>query len=924
MKRSDFLRLSALGSLGLATRGFAIPADYAGIPAGIRPYLQVPRPDSMVVSWWSDAATSGTIEWGTSAASLTNTVAAATNMLGTNYHYHSGKISGLSPASYYYYRVRNGSTVSDTFRFRTPVPLGTKTGRLRVVVMGDNQIINENRYEKMIAGMKSKIEALHGVPIEEAVDFFLMPGDQVDSGTLEQYRHLHFKQCGLVSPNLPIMTTVGNHETYGGDSSLSLYSSLFFYEGLNYGGVASPGGEKYYSYQVANVAFLHTSSEHTGTEQKQWVRNFTDVLKTDTATDLCVSVVHRPYQAEQYVGDISSWFRNEVMSILAETDKHVLNIGAHHHLYARGQTREWPVYHIISGGSAWDQYWGASTEVDMDDVQKTVANWAWQLLEFDLEARTMEVTCYAEANVRLPAATRWNYNSRLIDRFHRKLGLAAPVTPSFVNPPAGTITLPVDLVSTPFTTGTAEVLNSSWFQVADDAGFTSLKIDRIRDVENLYGDTGAPLYEPVDTHAGVNILSYPLHANSLPNGTYHARVRHRDSNALWSGWSAATSFTVQGSVITQPSLKLPKSVYALNEDIFATFEGGPGNARDWVAIYSNPLSDGGQPDGGPGSRDWVYVSGTRAAGAPGTTNGTVKFPSATSTYLTTGLWSAYFLANDIYTQIVPKVDFYVGVRPLLVPTEVQYDEGETARINFSSAPGGAKDWIGIYRVGNNPGPASPSVRWSYAAMTSGALDFTGLEKGYYYATYLLNDGYFEISERVYFSVGQLISTVTMASGEIQAGEDFTVSFTNGPGIPKDWIGIFKQGDVPGDDVLTAYLYFAGATAGSVTFQLPDLPPGDYFAAMFINDSYTEVSNRFLFRVLGKPDLEFESVELAGNEMRLRWKSVSGKTYNIRKSTTGLSGWITVRSVVATGASTEEIVSVDRIAEPSCFFRVTDD
>ncbi len=49
--------------------------------------------------------------------------------------------------------------------------------------MGDNQIIGENRYERLIACAKAKIESLFGVPIEEAVDFILMPGDQVDVGT---------------------------------------------------------------------------------------------------------------------------------------------------------------------------------------------------------------------------------------------------------------------------------------------------------------------------------------------------------------------------------------------------------------------------------------------------------------------------------------------------------------------------------------------------------------------------------------------------------------------------------------------------------------------------------------------------------------------------------------------------------------------
>jgi hypothetical protein len=903
MTRSEFFRISALGSLGLATRTFALPESYTGIPAGIRPYLQTPRPDSIWVSWFSDNAPNGHIEWGTSPGSLTNTLSAALDVLGTGYHYHAGRITGLSPSTYYYYRVRNGTTASDTFRFRTPPPAGTKTGRLRVLVMGDNQIIGENRYEKLIACCKAKIETDYGKRIEEVIDFILMPGDQVDVGTLDHYRNLHFKQCGLISPNIPIMTTVGNHETYY-DTSLSLYGRIFRYDGISYAGIPGPEGEKYYAYQLANVAFIHSSSEHTGATQKQWLRSLVDALKTDATTDLCVSVVHRPYQAEQYVGDISGWFRSEIMPMLAETPKHVLNIGAHHHLYARGQTREWPIYHIISGGTAWDQYWGQSSEVDFDDVQKTVAHWAWQLLDFDLAAQTMDATCYAEANVKLPAATRWNYNSRIIDSFHRRLGLAAPQKPALTNTFSGPVTVPLELLGSPYQTSSGEALNSTWFQIAADSGFTNLKFDKIRDVENLYGDTGAPLYEPVDIHAGVDILRLTV-SSGLPNGTYHARLRHRDANAMWSDWSEAVSFQIEGSTAGDPAITLAKTVYPPDEDILVTYENGPGIPTDWIGIYKK-----GDTPGPVGSTTWQYITGTN-----GTRNFTFNLP--------VGEWYAAFFTSDGYTEVAPRVSFYVGNKVTLTPSETAYDEGETVAIGFEGAPAGTKDWIAIYRVDRNPGPASPAVQWTYAATAAGTKTFAALPKGYYYATFVVNDGYQEIADRVRFSVGQQISSVSMESASIPSGQDLTVAFNDGPGIPKDWIGIFKQGEIPGVDVLTAYLYFAGATSGTVTFQLPDLAPGDYFVAMFTNDSYTEVSNRFLFTVTPPSKLEFESHELEGDQMRLRWKSETGKTYKIQRST-GLDSWTDVRTVIADSSSHEEVLAVNRLADPRCYFRVTDD
>lgn len=902
MTRSRFLRLAGLSTIGLATRGFGFPAGYTGIPTGIRPYLQTPRPDSMWVSWFTDNAPNGTIEWGSSPDALGNSVTAALDVLGTGYNYHAGRITGLSPNSYYHYRVRNGATTSEVFRFRTPPPDGTKTGGLRVLVMGDNQIMAENRYEKLIACAKAKIETTYGKPIEEVIDFILMPGDQVDVGTLDHYRNLHFKQCGLISPNIPIMTTIGNHETYY-DTGMDLYKRIFRYDDISYANIPGPEGELYYAYQLANVAFIHTSSEHTGAVQKQWVSSLVDALKADAATDLCVSVVHRPYQAEQYLGDISGWFRGEIMPMLAETPKHVLNIGAHHHLYARGQTREWPIYHIISGGTAWDQFWGQSNEADLDDVQKTIAHWAWQLLDFDLAAQTMEASCYAEANIRLPEASRWSYNSRLIDSFHRKLGLAAPQKPTLTNTFSAPVTLPLELVSTPFQATTGEAMNSTWFQIAADASFTNLKLDRIRDVENFYGDTGAPLYEPVNIHAAVDILRYNV-TSSLLDGTYHARVRHRDTNAMWSAWSDAVAFQLEGGISGNARITLAKGIYAPNEDILIAYESGPGISTDWIGIYKK-----GDTPGPVGATTWQYVSGS---------NGTRDFTQN----LPVGEWFAAYFTSDGYTEIAPRVSFYVGNAATLTSSRPAYNEGEAVRLDFAGAPGGAKDWIGIYPVDKVPSQVGATL-WQYAGQTEGFRDFAGLAKGYYYAVFMVNDGYQEISQRVRFSVGSQIASVSMAETRIEAGEDFTVTFANGPGIPKDWMGLFKQGQTPGVDVLTAYLYFDGATSGGVTFHLPDLEPGDYFVAMFTNDSYTEVSNRQLFSAVQPAVPVVQESRLENGQMHLSWTTEAGKTYTIQKSN-GLTGWSDFMTVTATAATHGVSIPVSQESEPKCFYRIRRD
>ena len=845
MKRSDFLRMSTLGAGAVL-----LPRNVyaAGIGTGtLSPYLSNPQPDSMWVSWWTNSNTQSFLDWGTDSNDLANTMTGAVQNLGTGYRYHSGQITGLQASTLYYYRVRTESQNSPIYRFKTAPAKGAKTGRIRVLVLGDNQIISgERRWEKLVARARIKLEELYGAPIEECVDLILNIGDQVDVGTLNHWRNLHFEYGKLITPNIPSMTTVGNHETYSGESNLTLYKSLFRYEQLTYQGIVSPGGDTYYANQVANILFIHTNSEvmptaseGAGDVQKQWVQNIVNAAKVDNSVDFIVSLVHRPYQAEQYVGDISQWFRDQIMPILAQTEKHVLNIGAHHHLYSRGQTREWPIYHIINGATAWDQFWGQSTEVDFDDVQKTIAHWAWQVIDFDLASREMKVDCYAEANVRFSEAERWTtkaYNSRLVDTFSRKLGLAAPSLPQITNGTGGgpgqpnNLGLPYTLTSSAFSTTTAETLNSTQFQIALDAGFTNLRVDRIRDGVNLYGDSGAPLYEPVNVNASVNILNYIIAANALPSTTFFSRVRHRDTNAMWSAWSAPYQFTVTNSATAQPALTLQKRVFPLGEDIIIGYERVAAAKADWIGIYAAGTSP---TSALPISRQYVM-------NAAGTRKFAYDFPE--------GEYFAGLFSDNTTTELAPRVRFYVGALATLTLSEDAYSEGAAAQVTWSGAPGNLPDQISIYRVGESPGGSTPPAAAITARTVKGSR-MISLPNGYYYAVLLINGGTFELSNRMPFSVGSVISQVSMAVNSVAQGQNFIVDFSGGPGIPKDWIGLFAAGSVPGIDLLIQYKYFAGATAGSVTFDPPSLDVGAYFVAMFTNDSYTEVSNRFPFNIV---------------------------------------------------------------------------
>ena len=903
------------------------------------PYLQCATPTSIWVSWQTTTGTDSTVYYGSSADSLTSAAtapAANTKTLATNYLWHSVNLTGLTPDTYYYYKVQTGATSSATYRFHTQPAYGTKTGHYRVLVAGDNQIQSPTRWRSLMTAARTKLEALYGVPLEQCVNLLVTDGDQVDNGTIAEYQNTHFGMVNVVAPNIPVQTSIGNHEGYT-DTSYTLYSGHFRYDSMSYGGITSPKPWLYYAYQVANIVFIHMDSEsaETNATQQNWVQSVVNAANADANVDFIVTVQHRPYTVELYVGDTSPWIHDTIMPILAASPKSVLNFAGHHHMYARGQTKNYPIYHMIAGGSAWDEYWGQSTQQDMDDVQTTICNWTWQLLDFDLDARKMTVTSYSEGGPLLGPAystsknTVGFYTSKLVDTFHRQFGVAVPNAPSLTVSAPGTLALPYTFHSTDFSTSaTGETLNTTEFQVSTNSAFTTVTKDVVRDVENYYLDTGSPNYVPVNQNLSVNIKDYTIPTGGLPNGSYYIRVRHRDTNVSWSPWSAAVPFVISGSVAGTTSLAIDKSIYAPTNPVVvsANYKFGPGLTKDWVGIYQK-----GQTPGGPASTVWSYVNTT---GGNTLNTGTLSLSKALTANKE---YFAAFFTNDGYTEVAPRVTFYVGNTPTLTGSQAAYPSGGTASITYSNAPGvNGSDWIGCYKVGQVPGSTGvTSTVWHYLSTgASGTMtfSFSGLPDGYYVANYFVNGGYTAIGNTVAFAVGSNISTATISKNALAYGEPFSVTYSNGPGNLKDYIGVFLANATPGGsapgDKLQYYIYAdtLGSANATVNITTP-LPSGSYKAALFINDSYSSASNYVTFTISDPRPFVVQPTPVTSSGLHLSWPGQMGVTYVVETST-DLVTWEPVTNLTGAGSAgaptstLEYDAPVDANVDAHRFYRVS--
>jgi hypothetical protein len=731
----------------------------------------------------------------------------------------------------------------------------------------------------------------------------------------------------VVGSNIPVQTTIGNHEGYS-DTNYTLYSGHFRYDGLKYGGISSPNSPLYYSYQVGRVVFIHMDTEINGTTQQNWVQSIVTAANSDPNVDYIIAVQHRPYTVELYVGDTSPWIHDTIMPILAQSPKSVLDFSGHHHMYARGQVKNYPIYHVIAGGSAWDEYWGQSTEQDMDDVQKTICNWTWSIIDFDLANQTMIMDTYSEGGPLLGNGNQVGYyTSKHVDNFHRHLGLAVPAAPSLTVSNPGTVTLPYTFHSTGYSSTTGETLNTTEFQVATDSAFAHITKDVVRDFEDYYLDTGSPNYTPIDQNANVNILDYTIPTNGIPNGTYFVRVRHRDSNVQWSNWSGTTTFTISGSVAGTTSLSLDKFQYPVvnaSNPVLATYKFGTGLSTDWVGIYKKGQTPG-TGSGTSASTTWSYVN-TNSGNT--LSSGTLSFTAALTT--NTEYFAAFF-TNGGYTEIAPRVPFYVGPVPVISTDNTIYAAGATVTCTYGNAPGASKDWIGVYKMGDTPGSVN-STQWHYVTGASGTMTFPALANGYYFMSYFVNDGYTPVGNKILFQVGTNITTASISKSALAYGEAFSVSYANGPGNLKDYIGVFKSNGVPGgsnpDDKLVYYIYSTPLGLATATINITAaLPSGSYKAALYINDSYTAASNNVNFTITDPRPYVVQPTAVGGDSTNgysvgLTWPGQTGVDYFVETSI-DLTNWTQVQTLTATGSagSVMTYTATSSPGEPKRFYRV---
>ena|GEM_PF-1337074 len=253
--------------------------------------------------------------------------------------------------------------------------------------------------------------------------------------------------------------------------------------------------------------------------------------------------------------------------------------------------------------------------------------------------------------------------------------------------------------------------------------------------------------------AGMNATSHIVLFGTTSPGTsqgnttntyFNPGLLNTNTTYFWRIDEIAGGVTNTGDVWTfktgtnYPFLKTSKALYSGSESIVVNFTNGPGNARDWVALYR-------QTDGyGNGSYvDYFYVDGTKS-GTTAKANGTITFPAVGGAG--TNIYVARFFRKDLY-YLLDEVSMtvtnppFVPFSPATLPSSYLDQEslvsGSQTILNFNDLPAGQTQNAAVINgFGNNATTTSAGVTVIGRGTPDIALTFAGDANGSHWDYYI--------------------------------------------------------------------------------------------------------------------------------------------------------------------------------------------
>ncbi|MEN8192054.1 MAG: T9SS type A sorting domain-containing protein [Bacteroidota bacterium] len=495
------------------------------------PYLQSPTPTSVYVCW-TYIGDNPSAEYGLT-PSLGNQVIPETVPIDGGdavLNWYAAKLEDLEPSTTYYYQVKTDSTESEIYKFRTQPVDNDSTEHIRFAVYGDNRTVPA-MFEEVNDSLKSKAISLYGENIEEGLNLVFDVGDIVTNGNnLSEYLPEYFNPIYSMSPSVPFMVSIGNHE----------HEASHYYKFMKYEDFAGTEGEVYYSYRIGRVLFIGLNSnwQLRNDTQINWLDQVLSTAQSDDTIEWVFAFLHHPGRSELWPDGNTDYVQNRVIPTLTKYSKVDMLTYGHSHNYERGTALNGGFRLMLNGGAGsaldrWDMY---DNQENYPEIQKTFDHYCYSIIDIDIAKKSYECVTYSLGHPQNPL------DNDVIDRFFRnKADETPPVTPTLTFPEKEEVEPPFRLGAS--YSGTYEIMSSQFQITTTEGNYDSPILDVARDFEDIYGTPQAPNYIPVDLNAGIDLTEYVV-SNTSVVGKVWARVRYRDKNLQWSAWSPEKNFEI--------------------------------------------------------------------------------------------------------------------------------------------------------------------------------------------------------------------------------------------------------------------------------------------------------------------------------------------------------------------------------------------
>ncbi|MBK9981776.1 MAG: metallophosphoesterase [Saprospiraceae bacterium] len=512
----------------------------------VQPYLQNATPTSIVIMWETNVNTASTVQYGTTPSLGSSTSGTTITTLG-NTVLHTVNLTGLTPATRYYYKAITGAWESSIYDF-VAEPLRNSETNFNIVLMSDMQKdgSNPNIFSNLInTSLLPYIASHYGTPLSDHLQMAILPGDIVDNGPVYlQWKNDFFNPGEALWRSVPCYPAIGNHEQNS--------PNYFNYFNLPLNGT-SGYLEHWYSHDYSNVRVLTMDSNNPYNIQAQlnWLDSMLNVSCSDTLIDFVFAQMHHPFKSELWVpgeSDYSGEIVHRLETFSTTCNKPTIHFFGHTHAYSRGESRDhkhlW-VNVATSGGNI--DYWGEFQNRDYDEFIVSQDQYGFVMVEVTAGANPKFVL------KRLSFGDEFNPGgSTETDMLSIRLNNVAPLSPYTLFPRAIDVVSPLCLTlkADAYTDPDGDEHGASQWQISTDSmNFANPIFDSWKQYADWYNEVNLQANDDLTDEEVTN----------LPFGaSLWWRVRYRDKSLEWSQWSTSTKFhtrpltVLTGNLVSNP------------------------------------------------------------------------------------------------------------------------------------------------------------------------------------------------------------------------------------------------------------------------------------------------------------------------------------------------------------------------------------